>query len=560
MAFFFNSFNRVSKKARILVSLISGTAIAFLLFYIFLPPLNPCAPGFWIYLFFVLAFYLLPFLNISVSPTVIIGPKEAVNKKAKKQNAKLSVNKWAALPLLLPIAVLIVGLIFSSEFFFARRYASVITVTESEFSADMPKTDMAAITNIALMDTDSAAKLGTRTLGSLSNVVSQYTVSEYYTQINYKNTPQKVSNLEYDGFFKWIGNREKGIPGFVMVDPVKSESQYVKFDTPIRYVESAYFGEDLERKLRMSYPTKIFDSITFEIDEAGNPFYVVSCVRPKVFLFGAMDVAEVILFDPASGKSEIMPVSEAPSWIDVVYTGELATEKYNWKGAYSGGFLNSIIGNVGCTVATDDFGYVVRGDDVWYFTGVTSAVADDKSNIGFILSNARTGEYKFYPVVGAEEHSAMAAAEGEVQEKGYIASFPSLVNISGQATYICVLKDDAGLVKLYALINVENYSIVATGATQTDAMSAYMKLLKQNNIQTGETGAESVTVKVEDIRIIPVSGVATVYITGENGAVYKGYLDADEALILIRKGDTLTISYTSGDVENVYTILSWERE
>jgi hypothetical protein len=151
----------------------------------------------------------------------------------------------------------------------------------------------------------------------------------------------------------------------------------------------------------------------------------------------------------------------------------------------------------------------------------------------------------------------MAAAEGEVQEKGYQASFPSLVNISGQATYICVLKDDAGLVKLYALVNVENYSIVATGATQTDAMSAYTKLLKQNGVEIGETGTESAEITVTDVRIIPVSGVATVYITAEDGKVYKGYLEADEALILVRAGDVLNVSYTSGEVENIYTILSW---
>ena len=552
----------LSKKGKIIFSLILGTVMAFLMFYIFLPAINIHSRGFWIYLFAVLFFYLLPFLQPSISPIVILGAEEAKKKKKKKKKAEpaVSFNKKAAIPLALPIAVLVIGSIFSSEFFFARSYASVISVEEAVFSEDMPKTDMSEITNIALMDTDSAAILGTRTLGSLSHVVSQYTLSTYYTQINYHSTPKKVSNLEYDGFFKWLGNRESGVPGFVMVDPVKSESTYVEFSEAIRYVESAYFGEDLERKLRMSYPTKIFDSISFEIDEEGNPYYIVSCAKPNIFLFGAMDITEVILFDPASGESEIMPVSEAPSWIDVVYTGNLATEKYNWRGAYSGGFLNSIIGNVGCTVATDDFGYIVRGDDVWYFTGVTSAVADDRSNIGFILSNARTGEYKFYPVVGAEEHSAMAAAEGEVQEKGYKASFPSLVNISGQATYICVLKDDAGLVKLYALVNVENYSIVATGATQTEAMSAYTKLLKQNNVEIGGDGAQSASIVAEDVRIITVSGVATVYITANDGNVYKGYLEADEALILVRVGDALNVSYTSGEVANIYTILSWSFE
>ena len=555
---FFEFLDRLKAKGKLLVSLIGGSAMAFLMFYIFLPPLNLQAPSFYIYLFACLFFYLLPFLKPSLSPVVIIGKRQG-NRPAKKQNAKLSFNKWAALPMLVPILVLVLGGIFSSTFFFARSYASVIEVKEAEFSEDMPKTDMSAITNIALMDTESAAILGTRTLGSLSHVVSQYRLGEYYTQINYHGTPQKVSNLEYDGFFKWLGNRESGIPGFVMVDPVKSESQYVQFKEPMRYVESAFFGEDLARKLRMSHPTKIFHSVTFEIDEQGNPFYVASCARPKVSLFGAMDITEVVLFDPVSGESEIMAVKDAPSWIDVVYTGDLATEKYNWRGAYAGGFLNSVIGNVGCTVATDDFGYLVRDDDVWYFTGVTSAVADDKSNIGFILSNARTGEYKFYPVVGAEEHSAMSAAEGEVQEKGYKASFPSLVNISGQATYICVLKDDAGLVKLYALVNVENYSIVATGTTQTDAMSAYTKELKKNNVEIGDSGTESATFKVSDVRIVPVSGVATVYITAEDGKVYKGYLEADEGLILVRTGDTLTVSYTRGEIEDILTILSWTK-
>jgi uncharacterized protein YneR len=283
-----------------------------------------------------------------------------------------------------------------------------------------------------------------------------------------------------------------------------------------------------------------------------------------------MDISEVILFNPASGESEIMAVKDAPSWIDVVYTGNLATEKYNWKGAYASGFLNSVIGNVGCTVATDDFGYLVRDDDVWYFTGVTSAVADDKSNIGFILSNARTGEYKFYPVVGAEEHSAMAAAEGEVQEKGYTASFPSLVNISGQATYICVLKDDAGLVKLYALVNVENYSIVATGATQQEAKEEYRKLLEQNGLLNDEEEPEEepkeepvktaeADITVKDVRIAnDKDGSALVYIRSTDGILYRCALSDDESVMLIADGDTITVTYSDTDNAKIKQLHGWK--
>ena len=186
-------------------------------------------------------------------------------------------------------------------------------------------------------------------------------------------------------------------------------------------------------------------------------------------------------------------------------------------------------------------------------------MSSDKSNIGFIISNARTGEYKFYPVIGAEEHSAMAAAQGEVQEKGYVSSFPSLVNIAGEATYIMVLKDAAGLVKLYALVNVENYSIVATGTTQTEAMNAYKLLLRQNDVDVGDAETDkSADITVENVRVVEISGVATVYITADSGDVYKGYLSTDEALILVRSGDKLTVSYTETDNNRIFLISRWK--
>lgn len=535
-------------------SVLLGLSVGFILFYIFLPPLNLQSVGFWIYLAVVAFAFAYPFLELKIEKyqQIITNPGE---NKVKKNRQNVHFNKWIAIVVAIPLAVVVLGLVISSTFFNARSYADIISVTDANFSEDLPEST--EITNIALMDTESATVLGNKELGYLSDMISQYLVSTYYTQINYKGTPKKVSNLEYDGFFKWIGNRETGIPGMVIVDPVKADAEYQAFAEPIKYVESAYFGDDLERRLRFDYPTKIFNSISFEIDEDGKPYYIVSCSRPQVLLFGASDITEVIIFDPSDASSEIYDVANTPAWIDVVYTGNLATEKYNWYGTLAGGFLNSIIGNVGCKQATDDFGYIVIGDDVWYFTGVTSVVSDDKSNIGFILSNARTGEYKFYAVTGAEEHSAMAAAEGEVQEKGYVASFPSLVNIAGQPTYIMVLKNAAGVVELYALVNVENYGIVATGRNQVDAMSAYKKLLRQNNVNVGDTD-KTATVTVENIRIAMVADVATVYITSTDGIVYKGYLEADEELILIRTSDVLDIKYTTGDSPKIHLISSWE--
>ena len=542
---------------RTLISVTVGSTFAFLLFYIFLPPINLRSVGFWVYLAVVALVYSLPFLNIKFNSFVEI--KKGANGKIIKKARGGEINKWALLPTASVVAVLLIGLVISSTLFNARRYAAIIEVQRYDFSEDMKESE--EITHIALMDTESAMMLGNRTLGELSNTsaISQYTVSEAYTQINYKNTPKKVSNLEYDGFFKWIANSKNGIPGYVMVDPVKSSSEFVSLTAPMTYAESAYFHQDLERKLRFDYPTKIFESISFEVDDENNPYYIVSCSTPTVGLFGASDISEVIIFDPTSGESELVDVSSVPQWIDIVYTGDLATEKYNWYGTLSGGFINSVIGNVDCTQSTDDFGYIALEDDVWYFTGVTSAVSDDLSNIGFILTNARTGEYKFYPVIGAEEHSAMAAAEGEVQEKGYVASFPSLVNIAGEATYIMVLKDASGLVKLYALVNVENYSIVATGENQTEAMKEYKRLLRANGIESDSAVDTALTrdIEVHNLRDVTISGNSYVYIRVGN-ELYRGSVADDETLLFITVGSKITVTYTESDTEGIYIITSWE--
>lgn len=544
-------------KYRLILSAVFGLPVAAIGYYFCLPAINVRSYGFWIYLAVVITAFAIPWFNINFK-----GISQSIKnaKLPKKERIKVGApciftrsSLISLIAIAVPIAIILFGAIFSSQLFHARNYADVITVTEAEFDTDMPETK--EITHIALMDTNSAKTLGDKTLGALSDVISQYKVSDYYTQINFKGAPKKVSNLEYDDFFKWIANRSNGVPGMVMVDPVRSDAEYIKLTTPMKYVESAFFGKDLNRKLRFEYPTKIFDSVTFEVDDDNNPYYIVSCVKPRVGLFGAKDINEVIIFNPCDGSSTLYALEDVPQWVDIVFTGELACQKFDWKGLLSGGFINSIIGNVGCKQTTDDFGYVALNDDVWYFTGVTSVTAD-RSNVGFMLSNARTGEYKFYPVIGAEEHSAMEAAQGEVQEKGYVASFPSLVNVSGQATYIMVLKDDTGIVKLYALVNVENHSIVATGTTQAAVMGEYKKLLQQNSIGIGSQN-NTADITVEDVRIALVSDVSTVYITATDGKVYKGYLEADERLILIRKGDSLTVEYFEGDTDNVYVISSW---
>lgn len=551
----------MKKSTRAIFAGVITALISALAYYVILPPLNLYSSTFWVSLAFVIILF--------GAAYALLGAKNGLNnlfkgglKKQEYKNSNLSKKVFIVIAAI-PIAVLIVGHLISSTFFNATAYAGIINVPEAVFEEDMPESDL--VTNIPLMDSQSANIIGNRTLGALSDVVSQYQVNGSYAQINYQGAPKKVSTLEYVDFFKWFNNRKNGIPGYVMVDPVNSSADYIKFNTPIKYTDSAYFGDDLMRKLRFDYPTKIFGSVAFEIDEAGNPYYIVSCMKPKVALFGAMDVSEVIIFNPCDGSSALYALTDTPSWVDNVFTGQLASQKYDWHGTLQNGYWNSVIGNKDCKVTTDDFGYIIIGDDVWFFTGVTS-VSSDESNIGFIVSNARTGEYKFYSVIGAEEYSAMGAAQGEVQEKGYVASFPSLINVSGEATYIMVLKDANGIVKMHALVNVENYSIVATGVTQTDAKQAYIKLLTQEGIIKEEEAPSIVppevetkiaTVVVNEIRIITMDGNSVMYLTGDDGNLYKQNISENESLLLIKQNDRLTVNYHDTDVEKIRQIVTW---
>ena len=546
------------KGIRILFSALITVVAAALYFYIVLPAINLQSEGFWTFITLVALCFGVVYLLLSARAGYVNLKKGIIGKNIFNFEGA-PVIKIVAIVAALPIAVVIVGGIVSSTFFNAQAYSNIIEVPEAVFEDDMPETDV--VSNIALMDTSTAQKLGDRTLGALSHVVSQYQISSNYKQINYNRTPQKISNLEYADFFKWMANKDKGIPGYVMVDPVNvTDAKYIEFSTPIKYAESAFFGEDLHRALRMRYPTKIFGSFSFEIDDEGNPYYIVSCMKPKVMLFGALDVEEVIVFNPIDGSHELYALADVPAWVDNVFTGAHASEKYDWYGTLKNGFWNSVIGNKDCKVTTDDFGYIVIEDDVWFFTGVTS-VTSDESNIGFIISNARTGEYKFYSVIGAEEYSAMAAAEGEVQEKRYVASFPSLINVAGEATYIMVLKDDAGLVKLYALVNVEKYTIVATGESQTEAKRAYIeKLKKDGNIDIGNTPSTDMpkaAIAVTDIRIATVSGESVLYITANDGNLYKQSVAGDESVMLIKVGDELTVYYTETDTNKIRQINEW---
>ena len=540
-----------SKVIRHITAAVITAAVYLVMDYIFLPVYNIFSTQTWIWTiaalfgFGILDMFLqkVLYLQSVVQKKSSQAGQSVVLKMNEEDKGKKNLGKWFAGT---AMAIAVIGVVcyaVSSPVFNAKRYASIAGPIENrDFIADTPQSE--TISDIALMDTNSARIIGSRAMGSLNELISQFEINSAYTQINAGGKPLKVTPLEYADFFKWANNRSGGIPGYIKVDPVSNTSNYVKLDSPMRYSSSAFFGENLQRKLRFSYRTAMFGNTYFEIDENGTPFYITSVLKHDIFLFGGTDVKGVVTLNPSTGETQYYDIDDVPQWIDIVYDGDMLRQRYNWYGIYNGGFWNSIFGNKDCKQTTDDFGYKMFDDDVWIFTGVTSVVSDE-SNIGFVLINSRTAEVRYYPIPGAEEYSVMASAEGEVQHLNYQASFPSVINVENQPTYIMVLTDKGGLVKQYALIHVERYNIVVTADSQQEVMAKYRVALADSGILLSDTDINSdnsvyTSYKIAEITYLVQEGNSYAYLVTDKKEILKVECSKFEKIVLVKPGDKIS--------------------
>lgn len=543
----------VSFITALLTGLITGLIVSAAGLFITSTAINIRNFGFWILV--ILSLFAAIFAGRLAKGCIDFG-WVTVSKKtgSKGRTNKYKEFRFSAVPYILPVAltvILIAAAFTGSTVFNATSYAGILKVSDSDFTVDL--SESVENDSIALMDTASARMLGDREIGALSDVVSQFDVSNDYTQIDYNGKPVKVSALEYAGFFKWMNNKE-GVKGYVTVDPVSMSASFEGCEG-MKYIPSAYFFEDARRHIWMEYPTLMTENLHFEIDESGKPYYVASVVEKTISLFGGKTVSGCIVLDPVSGETVRYSASDIPKWIDVVFHGDLICEQYNWYGMYQNGYLNSLFAKKGCKQVTtysaeddtsderpvSDYGYVAKDGDIWIYTGITS-VNGDSSNIGFLLANERTGESRYYAISGADEKSAMVAAEGEVQEKGYQASFPSLINVEGNPTYIMVLKDSGGLVKLYAAVNVQQYNIVTTASTQAECIEKYKAMLGIHAPQSPSGEIKTLIAEIASVKYIDIDGNTYIYLIDNENNIFKAKASEQENMLLLEAGDSVELS------------------
>lgn len=518
----------IKKFLNIIITLILGIII----YYFTLPAINLNNIGFFTFLSFLILIY-------SVLDTLTFKQIEIFKKGQKITKAEIpkSILYGIGFTSCLFIVITIVNFIYS-PLFNAKSYQTRIKIDETgNFTEGIEEVNF---NHLPLLDRASSEVLGDRVMGQMSELVSQYSVSNLYTQINYNDSIMRTTPLEYADAIKWFTNRKKGIVGYITVNSVDGDTKLVRLDKGMKYSTSALFNENLERKLRFQFPTINFGKISFEIDNEGNPYYIIPTIKYTAVGLKAK-VTGVIIFDPITGNSKKYKKEEIPTWVDIAYSADLVIEQIDDWGIYKNGFFNSIFGQKNVVNTTDGYNYLAMNDDIYLYTGITSVVSDE-SNLGFVLANMRTGATVYYSVPGAEEYSAMHSAEGQVQDMGYKSTFPLLINLKGKATYLVSLKDSSGLVKMYGFVDVKDYQKVVVTDSSKGILVAKDNYLKSIKKEVTDEELIKKDIKIDSITSAIINGYTNYYITSDN-TKYKVSISLSDELPFLKNGDVIKVGY-----------------
>ena len=526
------------RLGRTLLSLAVTALVGFVSFYVTLPALNFHDKQFYSFLGLLCVVYVVCIFLLSG------GMHSQVQMTGKEKLLDwLRFIKSRCLPVgiafVLVVLVALVGEVLSMPLFRAAAYRDLLTVETGDFAADVTQI---SFDKIPTLDRQSAQYLGDRQMGTLSDMVSQFEYSDDSTQINYQDRPVRVAPIDYADLVKWLTNRGNGLPAYVVVDMVSQEATVVRLADGMKYSFSEPLNRNIMRHLRFQYPTMMFSTPEFEIDENGHPWWIAPRVVKTIGLFGGTDIKGAVLVDAVTGESEYM--EEVPTWVDTLYVPELIMQQYDYHGTYIHGFINSILGQRGVTVTTSGYNYIAMNDDVYVYTGVTSANAD-QSNLGFLLCNMRTKETHFYDAPGATEEAAKLSAMGVVQDLGYKATFPLLLNVAGEPTYFIPLKDATQLVKMYAMVNVAQYQIVATGTTVSACEHSYIQMLADKGItQQEELPQTQVSGTVAEIHTAVLEGNSYYFLRLEGAEVFYSISAVqNREVVTVNVGDRVTIEH-----------------
>lgn len=444
--------------------------------------------------------------------------------------------------------IFIFGNVAGCDMFNDRKaYNQLSDVKQTSFTESILPIDY---TQIPVVDEDLALKQAEKKLGEERGLGSIVNVGDFtLQQIN--DELMFVAPLEHENLFKWLDNGST--PGYITVsatdpDDVELVQEVNGSKLELRYLNSAHFGDNLLRHIRNSgYAFTGVTDMSFELDDNGRPYWTVTTYENTAF-WALPEATGIIICDPQTGECTWFSIEEVPEWVDKIQPADFIDAQIDNYGRYEQGFWNSVFGKNGVIIKTPGVLTVYNDGDCYYYTGMTS-VGNDDATTGFMMVNTRTKETTYFELAGATEEAAQASAEGMVQEKEYTATLPVPLNVQGIPTYFMTLKDKAGLIKSYAMVNIENYSIVATGSTVAEVQQNYIDAMVSNGNDVVVGSQEAYLYHTEGIvsRISAqiTDGNTTYYmiIGDDNTKLYVASSSVSDELAITREGDNVRVSY-----------------
>lgn len=494
-------------------------------------------------------------LNFIHLPVILLGLSifvlaiAFVNGVPKAENDKYRLTlfqKFSYVFLGITTLIVVIGFVSTFSLFNWKTKQVELNIVESKnFDTSVPNVDMK---NLILLDEENALRSCERLITETNPTLgSQFQIGEGTLTV-VENKPYWVFPLEYRGFFKWLSTKGE-IPGFIKISATNAtDATFVEF--PYNLSPSGLFSSDLKRAVYLKYPQYGLTDMSFEVDDNGEGRWVITAYSNKNWL-ATPYVKGSIVVNPATGEMTFYEVNKQPKWVNRVFSTDFFESQLDWYGKYIGGWWNP--SDKGKLQSTEGMGYVFKENELYFYTGITS-VGKDSATTGFIIYNPRNGEAVYNKVSGSIETRAMAAMEELVQNAGYKATFPYLINLNGEATYFSTLKGNSGNIVGYAFASVENYKALAQGPTLREAQSAYAKsLLREggaNSLAEQSDQAEKVSGVVSRVGALNESDFALKFI-GDN-RLFIVSTEQYPMIALTKEGDKVKITYIeTTDTERV---------
>ncbi|MDF2699728.1 MAG: hypothetical protein K0Q49_1284 [Haloplasmataceae bacterium] len=534
------------KGIKIILKIVLVLFLVWFMTYVCLTPITFKSLGFrwWVFIFL-----LLPFINSSIKKySSRTGRKEVKSDFEKRFEHYMNYINFGLISLFVFIIIILVQFA-STPMFNSEKHRNLITVIEGKSFEESVENIEQMI--IPIVDKSYAAKLGDKKLGETKGLGSQFNTGEY-SIIETAGNLYWVAPLEYQGFFKWNNKKAEGVAGYIKVSATNpNEVEFIQ--TKMKYVPSAFFGQDLYRHVYQKYNHELLDyTPIFEIDDEGNPYFIINTINRKINKTSGIDVSDVILVNAVNGETTKYALTEVPAWVDRNIPSQIIMDQIDHWGRLVKGWWSSITSKTEMLQVSEDFNYIYNNGDFYLMTGVTS-VGSDESIVGITLTNMNTKETVLYPISGATEWAAQQSAQGVVQDLGYTASFPILVNYNGIPTYFMTLKDSEGLIKRYAYVNIENYSIVGVGSSILEAKNNYLKTLQNSNNNNLNGELVELTAAVLKIETVNVEGTTYYHILLDTvpNKVFIAQYSVSLELPFTEVGDEVTIKYFNANKPNL---------